>query len=347
MADVLPTTTEITPEEAARLLSGTQKCAILMLLLGEDEASEILKNLSPREVQQLGSAMYSVADVDQQTVNVVLDEFLAIIKAQTSIGLGADAYIRRMLVKALGEDKAGSVLTRITPSSSAKGIEILQWMDARSIAEMIENEHPQIIGLIIAHLDYAVAADVLILLPEDIQHEVLHRIATIDSVQPEAIEHLERVMQLQFQANTSLRASKIGGIKAAAKIMNFTKGTTEQRIMGSLAKIDKNLMTTIQENMFVFENLIAVDEKNLGILMRSIDPNDLAIALKGCDERLRDKIMGSMSARAAASIIDEMEAKGPMRVTEVQEAQKRIVAIARKLSDAGTMVLAGRGDDYV
>jgi len=247
----------------------------------------------------------------------------------------------------LGEDKAGSILTRITPSSSAKGIEILQWMDARSIAEMIENEHPQIIGLIVAHLDYAIAADVLILLPDDIQHEVLHRIATLDSVQPEAIEQLERVMQLQFQANTSLRASKIGGVKAAAKIMNFTQSATESRIMRNLQKLDKDLMTNIQENMFVFENLTAVDDKNLGILMRSIDPADLAVALKGADERLRDKILGCMSARAAASIIDEMEAKGPMRVTEVVEAQKRIVAVARKLSDAGTMVLAGRGDDYV
>jgi flagellar motor switch protein FliG len=337
----------VTEEDDLRLLSGTQKCAILMLLLGEDEASEILKNLSPREVQQLGSAMYSVADVDQRTVNLVLDEFLSIIKAQTSIGLGADSYIRRMLVKALGEDKAGSVLTRITPSSSAKGIEILQWMDARSIAEMIEHEHPQIIGLIIAHLDYAIAADVLILLPDDIQHEVLHRVATLDSVQPEAIEQLERVMQMQFQANTSLRASKIGGIKAAAKIMNFTQTATESRIMRSLQKRDKDLMTNIQENMFVFENLSAVDDKNLGILMRNIDPADLAVALKGADERLRDKILGCMSQRAAAAIVDEMEAKGPMRVTEVQEAQKRIVAVARKLSDAGTMVLAGRGDDYV
>jgi flagellar motor switch protein FliG len=291
--------------------------------------------------------MYSVADVDQKTVNLVLDEFLSIIKAQTSIGLGADSYIRRMLIKALGEDKAGSILTRITPSSSSKGIEILEWMDARSIAEMIEGEHPQIIGLIVAQLDYAVAADVLVLLPDDIQHEVLQRVATLDSVQPEAIEQLERVMQLQFQANTSLRASKIGGVKAAAKIMNFTQSATEQRIMKNLLKLDKGLMTSIQENMFVFENLIAVDDKNLGILMRNIEPEDLAIALKGADERLRDKIMGCMSARAAAAIIDEMEAKGPMRVTEVQEAQKRIIAIARKLSDAGTMVLAGRGDDYV
>ncbi len=334
-------------EDALRLLSGTQKCAILMLLLGEDEAAEILKNLSPREVQQLGTAMYSVADVDQKTVNLVLDEFLAIIKAQTSIGLGADVYIRRMLTKALGEDKAGSILTRIMPSSSSRGIEILEWMDARSIAEMIEGEHPQIIGLIVAQLDYAIAADVLILLPAEIQHEVLHRVATIDSVQPEAIEQLEKVMQLQFQANTSLRASKIGGVKAAAKIMNFTQSATEQRIMRNLQKIDKDLMMNIQENMFVFENLIAVDDKNLGVLLRNIEPEDLAIALKGADERLRDKILGCMSARAAASIIDEMEAKGPMRVTEVQEAQKRIVATARKLSDAGTMVLAGRGDDYV
>jgi flagellar motor switch protein FliG len=330
-----------------QLLSGTQKCAILMLLLGEDEAAEILKNLSPREVQQLGSAMYSVADVDQRTVNQVLDEFLSIIKAQTSLGLGADAYIRRVLTKALGDDKAGSILTRITPSHSAHGIEILEWMDARSIAEMIEGEHPQIIGIIIAHLDYAIAADVLVLLPEELQHEVIQRVATLDSVQPEAIEQLERVMKLQFQANTSLRASKIGGVKAAAKIMNFTQTPIEQRIMKSLQKLDKTLMASIQESMFVFENLINVDDKSLGVLMRNIDPESLAIALKGADERLRDKILGCMSQRAAAAIVDEIEAKGPMRVTEVQEAQKQIIAVARRLSDAGTLVLAGRGDDYV
>ena len=333
--------------EAFELLNGTQKCAILMLLLGEEEASEILKNLSPREVQQLGTAMYSVADVNQDTVNMVLDEFLAIIKAQTSIGLGADTYIRRVLIKALGEDKAGSVLTRITPSQTGKNIEILQWMDARSIAEMISGEHPQIIGIIVAHLEYAVAADVLVLLPEDIQAEVIQRIATLDSVQPEAIAHLERVMQLQFKANTSLRASKIGGVKAAAKIMNFTKTAMEQRIMGKLAKADKNVMTQILDNMFMFENLIAVDDKSMGTLLRSVEPNTLAIALKGADERLRDKIFGAMSSRAAASLKDEMDSKGPMRVSEVQEAQKQIIAVARQLSDAGTIMLAGRGDDYV
>ena len=338
---------ELHEDSAYQLLSGTQKCAIVMLLLGEDEAAEILKNLSPREVQQLGSAMYSVADLDQRTGNLVLDEFLDIMKAQTSIGLGADAYIRRVLTKALGEDKAGSIITRIAPSSGSKGIEILDWMDARSIAEMIEGEHPQIIGLIVAHLDFAVAADVLVQLPEALQHEVIQRVATLDSVQPEAIAQLERVMQMRFQASTSLRASKVGGIKAAAKIMNFTQTPVEQRIMKALLKVDKNLMTNIQDNMFVFENLIMVDEKNLGVLMRNVDPENLAVALKGADERLRDKILGSMSARAAAAIVDEIEAKGPMRVTEVQEAQKQIIAVSRRLSDAGQMVLAGRGDDYV
>ena len=347
MAEAAEVSTIHDVQAAFELLSGTQKCAIVMLLLGEEEASEILKNLSPREVQQLGSAMYSVADVDQRTVNMVLDEFLGIIKAQTSIGLGADTYIRRVLTKALGEDKAGSILTRITPSSSTKNIEILQWMDARSIAEMITGEHPQIIAIIVSHLEYAIAADVLVLLPEEIQHEVLQRIATLDSVQPEAIAQLERVMQLQFQANTSLRASKIGGVKAAAKIMNFTKTAIEQRIMRSLAKADKNLMTAIQDNMFTFDNLIAVDDKSMGTLLRSCDPNTLAIALKGADERLRDKMFGAMSSRAAASLKDEIESKGPMRITEVLEAQKQIIATARQLSDAGTIMLAGRGDDYV
>jgi len=347
MAEAAEVSTINDVQAAFELLSGTQKCAIVMLLLGEEEASEILKNLSPREVQQLGSAMYSVADVDQRTVNMVLDEFLGIIKAQTSIGLGADTYIRRVLTKALGEDKAGSILTRITPSSSTKNIEILQWMDARSIAEMITGEHPQIIAIIVSHLEYAIAADVLVLLPEDIQHEVLQRIATLDSVQPEAIAQLERVMQLQFQANTSLRASKIGGVKAAAKIMNFTKTAIEQRIMRSLAKADKNLMTAIQDNMFTFDNLIAVDDKSMGTLLRSCDPDTLAIALKGADERLRDKMFGAMSSRAAASLKDEIESKGPMRITEVLEAQKKIIATARQLSDAGTIMLAGRGDDYV
>ena len=330
------------------LLSGTQKCAILMLLLGEDEASEVLKSLSPREVQHLGNAMFSVQDVDQDTVNLVLDEFLAIIKAQTSIGLGASNYIRNVLTKALGDTKAESVLSRITPSESRKGMDILQWMDARSIAEMVMEEHPQIIALVLSYLDYAVAADVLTLLPLGLRANIVQRIATLETVAPEALEELERVMKQQFQVNTSLGASQVGGVVAAARIMNFTKTAMEAQIMKDLTKADKKLMQSIQDNMFTFDNLIMVDDKSLQTLLRSIDQDLLVLSMKGADDQLKDKLFGCMSQRAAANILDEMDALGPVRLADVQTAQKEIINVARKLSDAGTIVLAGRGgDDYV
>ncbi|MDB2389643.1 flagellar motor switch protein FliG [Alphaproteobacteria bacterium] len=335
-------------DDAYDRLSGTQKSAILMMLLGEEEASEILKNLSPREVQHLGSAMYSVQGLDQDTVNKVLDEFLAIIKEQTSLGLGAGNYIRNVLNKALGEDKAQSVLSRITPSSSDRPIEILDWMDARSISELIIDEHPQIIALVISYLDFGLGADVLMLLPDGIQSDVIGRIATLETVQPDALRELEDVMQRKFKANTTLRATQVGGVKAAARIMNFTKQDMEARIMKELAKGDKLLMQGIQEAMFVFDNLLASDDKSLQTLMRNVDTEDLILALKGADEPLREKLFSCMSVRAAANLADEMEALGPVRLTEVQDAQKRIINVARRLSDEGSIVLAGRGgDDFV
>ena len=330
------------------MLTGTQKSAILMMLLGEDEASEIVRNLSPKEVQHLGTAMYSVQGLDQETVNSVLDEFLAIIKAQTSLGMGAGNYIRNVMNKALGEDKAQSVLSRISPSQTSKPIDILDWMDARSIAELIVDEHPQIIALIISYLDYGLGADVLGLLPTNLQPEVIRRIATLQTVGPDALAELEKVMQSKFKANTSLRAAKVGGVEAAARIMNFTKQAMELRIMKDIARDNKNLMQSIQENMFVFDNLILSDDRSLQTLLRATDAELLVLALKGADEPLREKLFGCMSKRAAANIQDEMEALGPVRLTEVQAAQKDIINVARKMSDEGTIVLAGRGgDDFV
>ena len=326
-------------------LTGTQKSAILMMLIGEDEASEILRNLSPREVQHLGTAMYSVQGLDQETVNLVLDEFLAIIKAQTSLGMGAGNYIRNVMVKALGEDKSQSVLSRIAPSASARPIEILDWMDARSISELIADEHPQIIALIISYLDAGLGADVLGLLPENLQSEVIRRIATLQTVGPDALRELEQVMQKKFKANTSLRASQVGGVDAAARIMNFTKQNMEARIMKDIGKGDKGLMQAIQESMFVFDMLIMSDDKSLQTLLRMVDTDLLVLALKGADEPLQEKLFGCMSKRAAANIMDEMEALGPVRLTEVQSAQKEIINVARRLSDEGTIVLAGRGGD--
>ena len=330
------------------MLTGTQKSAILMMLLGEDEASEIIRNLSPKEVQHLGTAMYSVQGLDQDTVNEVLDEFLAIIKAQTSLGMGAGNYIRNVMNKALGEDKAQSVLSRISPSQTSRPIEILDWMDARSIAELIIDEHPQIIALIISYLDYGLGADVLGLLPNNMQPEIIRRIATLQTVGPDALVELEKVMQSKFKANTSLRAAKVGGVEAAARIMNFTKQAMELRIMKDIARDNKDLMQSIQENMFVFDNLILSDDRSLQTLLRAVDSELLILALKGADEPLREQLFGCMAKRAAANIMDEMEALGPVRLTEVQAAQKDIINVARKMSDEGTIVLAGRGgDDFV
>ena len=329
-------------------LTGTQKSAILMMLVGEDEATEILKNLSPREVQHLGASMYSVQGLDQDTVNLVLDEFLAIIKEQTSLGLGAGNYIRNVMTKALGDERAQSVLSRITPTSTERPIEILDWRDARSISELILDEHPQIIALIISYLDHGQASDVLAQLPEEAQADVIQRVATLQTVQPDALRELEIVMQRKFQANTSLRASQVGGIPAAAKIMNFLTQDIEARIMSSLKDDDEDLMVAIQESMFVFDNLIMSDDKSMQIIIRSVDTEDLVLALKGADEALSEKILSCMSTRAAANVQDEMEALGPVRLTEVQEAQKRIINVARRLSDEGSIVLAGRGgDDFV
>ena len=338
-------TPELTATEITERLTGTQKSAILMMLLGEEEAAEILKNLSPKEVQHLGGAMYSVRNTDQETVNAVLDEFLAIIKRQTSLGLGAGNYIRNVLNRALGEDKAQSVLSRITPASSERPIEILDWMDGRSIAELLQDEHPQIIALIVSYLDYSQASYVLNLLPEDLQPEIVQRIATLETVDPEALRELELVMQMKFKANTSLRSTKVGGVKAAAKIMNFTKANMEKRILGAIRRNDKDLMQAIQDNMFTFDNLGMSDDRSLQTLLRSVETEDLIMALKGATEELQEKLFGCMSSRAAANIKDEMEVLGPVRLTEVQTAQKQIIEVARKMSDEGTIVLAGRGGD--
>ena len=336
------------PKSVYQSLNGIQKSAILMMLLGEEEAAEIIKNLGPREVQSLGAAMYSVQGLGQDTVNEVLDEFLYIIKQQTSLGLGAGNYIKNVLNRAIGEERAQSVLSRISPSDSQKPIEILEWMDGPSIADLILDEHPQIIALIISYLDSALGADVLNLLPDEMQADVIARIANLDTVGPDALAELEDVMQKKFKANTSLRATQVGGIKAAAAIMNFTNQEQESKIMKSLGKDDKHLVIAIQESMFVFENLLMSDDKSLQMLLRNVETDDLILALKGADEILQEKLFSCMSSRAAANIVDEMEALGPVRLSEVQEAQKRIINVARRMSDEGSIVLAGRGgDDYV
>ena len=334
---------QVAAEVAA--LSNTQRAAVMLMLLGEDEAASVIRHLAPKEVQHLSAAMISVADLSQEAVSAVLDGFIATIKKQTNIGGGID-YLENVLKNAIGEDKASSVLSRIMPASANRGLEVLQWMDARSISEMIEHEHPQIIAIVLSFLDHDVAADVLRFLPEGLRPEVLSRVASLETIQSTAMQELEAIMRKQFSSNSSLKSSSVGGVKAAAKIMNYVKSDIEQGMMRAMSSKDADLAQRIQDNMFAFENLEGSDNRSIQTLMRNVPTELLMVALKGADDILKDKFLLNMSQRAREMFVEEMEAKGPMRLSEVEEARKQILRTARRLSDAGEMML-GRGSDYV
>jgi flagellar motor switch protein FliG len=302
--------------------------------------------MDPKEVQALGAAMVSVGDISQEAVNEVLDDFISTFKKQTSLGLGTSDYVESVLRAALGEDKAASVLGRINPTSASKGLEILRWMDARAIAEMVQGEHPQVVAIILSVLENAVAADVLSFLPPEARPEIVERVARLETVQPAAMEELEAIMRKQFASRSSSASSNFGGVKAAAKIMNLTKVDMESVIMRGVESLDADLAQAIQDNMLTFADLGSVDNRAIQTLLRNIEPDLLMVALKGADEIVRDKFMSNMSERARAVFLDDMEAKGPMRLSDVEDAQKKIMRQARKLSEAGELMLAA-GDDFV
>jgi flagellar motor switch protein FliG len=328
-------------------LTSTDRAAVLLLLLGEQEAANIIKYMDPKEVQSIGAAMVSAADMSQEAVNYVLDEFVSTLKKQTSLGLGTSDYVEDVLKRALGEDKAASVMGRILPGQASKGLEILKWMDARAIADMVRNEHPQVIAIILSVLEFEVAADVLQFLPQTVRPEIMQRVASLETVQPAAMLELESIMKKQFSNNSSARSSSVGGVKQAAKIMNFVKVDMESQIMEGLMNLDEDITQQIQDNMFTFENLVDVDNRAIQTMMRNVDQDLLMTALKGASEFVKEKFFDNMSSRARVMFIDDMEAKGPLRISDVEEAQKNIMRTARKLSDAGELVLAGRGDDFV
>ena len=318
-----------------------------MLLLGEDLASNIISYLDPKEVQELGAAMVSVADMSQEAVNAVLDQFVDMLKKQTSLSLGTTDYVETVLKRALGPDKASSVLSRIMPNRASRGLEILQWMDARGIAEMIRGEHPQVTAIILSVLESEVAADVLAFLPEEVRPEVVQRVASLDTVQPSAMEELETIMKAQFSNNASSSSSSFGGVKAAAKIMNFTKVELESTIMQGVGQIDEELALRIQDNMFSFDNLAGVDNRGIQALMRAVEPDMLMVALKGATDDVKNKFLDNMSSRARGMFVDDMESKGPLRMTEVEDAQKKVMRKARTLSEKGELILASGGADFV
>ncbi|MFC0307505.1 flagellar motor switch protein FliG [Rhizorhabdus histidinilytica] len=344
MADGTPIDTEnATPVEP----SGSSAAAILLMLLGEEEAATVLSRLEPDEVQHLGGAMFNVANISEQEIDGVFDVFVDRARVRTTLGFGVERQIKGIMHKALGQDKADQVLQRITPVQHTNALENLKWMDARQIANLIAFEHPQIAAIVLAFLDAQRAADVLALLPEEMQADLVYRVATMGPVTETALAELDELLSRPATAQSTGATTRRGGAGEAAKIVNSSRKAAEQRIIKALQKLDKTVARTIEEEMFVFDNLMALTEKDLGTLLRAVESDILVVSLKGADEKLRAKIFGCMSSRAAQSIQDEIADRGPMRLADVQEGQKQMLAVARKLAAEGTISLGGKGDDFV
>ena len=324
-------------------LSGTHRAAVLLLTLGEESAAEVLKHMGPKEVQKVGSAMATMTNVGRDQVSEVLSNFSETVEEQTALGVGAEDYIRTVMVGALGEDKAKGLMDRILLGSSTKGLEALKWMDARAVAELIRLEHPQIQAIVLSYLDNDHAAEVIKFFPERTRHDVLLRIATLDGIQPSALQELDEILERQFHGNQNVQSSSVGGIKAAADILNFVDSSLEGEIMDSIKDADAELGQQIQDLMFVFDNLIDVDDRGIQSLLREVSSDTLILALKGADEGMKEKVFDNMSKRAAEMMRDDLENKGPVRLSEVEGAQKEILAIARRMSESGELALGGKG----
>ncbi len=325
------------------------RCAILIMSLGEDAAAEVFKYLSAREVQQIGMAMANLKQVTRGDVDKVLEEFRQEADQFMAITLGSDEYIRSVLTKALGTDRAAGLIEDILEGSSdsASGIDALNWLDAQNVAELIMDEHPQIIATILVHLERDRASDVLALLPERLRNDVMLRIATFGGVQPAALQELTEVLNNVLSGQGAKR-SKMGGVRAAAEIINYMSSAEEESVVASLRELDNDLAQRIVDEMFVFENLVDVEDTAIQLILKEIDTEQLTIALKGAPEELREKFYRNMSNRAADMLREDIDAMGPVRMSRVDEEQKNILGAARKLAEAGQLTLSrATNDEYV
>jgi len=326
--------------------TGVTKGAILMLALGEEGASEVMKYLGPREVQKLGEAMTSMKAIPQEEVETVLQHLNEVADQNSSLGLDSDDYIRSVLKKALGDDKANSLLNRILGGGGdASGIESLKWMDAESVADLIHNEHPQTIATILVHLERDQACEVLSCFTERLRNDVLLRIATLSGVQPTALRELNDVLTKLLSGNDVMKKQPMGGTRAAADILNFMSGDNEQSAMEYLKSYDPDMAQTIMDEMFVFENILEIEDRGIQLLLREVQSDSLIIALKGASEEMREKIFKNMSQRAAEMMREDLESKGPVRLSEVEAQQKEILMIIRRLADEGQITLGAKGEE--
>jgi flagellar motor switch protein FliG len=328
--------------------NGVERAAILLLALGESEAAEILKHLGAKDVQRLGRSMSELRDVSRDEVRDVLGTFTAAIEVQTSLGVANDDFVRRVLVNALGEEKANSLMDRIALGGQRKGLDALKWMEARAVADLVRHEHPQIIAIVLSYLETEQAAEVLGCFPAPVRSDLVMRVATLEGVQPTALAELDEMMEKQFQASGgSGKSSALGGLRTAAEMVNLLDSSVGSGIMTDIGKSDEGLSQKIQDLMFVFDDLLEIDDRGMQELLRQVPADKLLIALKGADVTFKEKVFKNMSQRAAEMLKGDLEAKGPVRLADVEAAQKEILVAARKLSDEGTIALGGKGEEYV
>ena len=323
---------------------GITRSAMLLLTLGEDEAAEVLKHLGPREVQKLGAAMAQLKSVPRDKVEAVVDQFYE--ETQRGAPVTADEeYIRGMLTKALGDDRAANLISRILQGGDTAGIEGLKWMDAATVAELIRNEHPQIIATILVHLEYDHAGEIIKHFTDRLRNDVLLRIATLDGVQPAALQELNDALTRILAGSANVKKTAMGGVRTAAEILNFVGTAHETAIIDNVREYDPDLAQKILDEMFVFDNLIDVDDRGIQLLLREVQSESLILALKGANEAMREKVFKNMSQRAAEMLREDLESKGPVRLSEVEREQKEILKIARRLADEGQIQLGGKGED--
>jgi len=326
-------------------LEGVEKAAILLLSLSEEDAAQILKHLEPKQVQKVGVAMAQVDDLSQDKISAVHRLFIEQIQDYSTIGFQSEDFIRKALTAALGEEKAATLLDQIILGGGAKGLESLKWMDSKQVANIIRNEHPQIQTIVLAYLEPDQSAEILGQFSDKVRIDLTMRIANLEEVQPAALQELNEIMEKQFAGQAGAQAAKMGGMKAAAEIMNFLDTNIEGQLMDAMREHDEEMAQQIQDLMFVFDNLLDVEDRGIQAILREVPQESLMRAIKGAEDALKDKILSNMSKRAADLLADDLEAMPPIRVSEVESAQKEILVIARRLADAGEIMLGGGGGD--
>ena len=325
---------------------GIQNAAVLMLALGEEGAAEVMKYLGPREVQKLGEAMTSMKAIPQERVAQVLNEFTEVAASNSTLGLDSDEYIRSVLTKALGDDNASSLLHRILGGTGdASGIESLKWMDGESVADLIHNEHPQTIATILVHLESDQACEILGFFTERLRNDVLLRIATLNGVQPTALRELNDVLAKLLSGGGAAKKQSMGGTRVAADILNYMSGNNESSAMEYLKNYDPDMAQKIMDEMFVFENVLEIDDRGIQLILREVQSDSLIVALKGANEELREKIFKNMSQRAAEMMREDLESKGPVKLSEVEAQQREILTVIRRLADEGQLTLGAKGEE--